>query len=138
MPSLAVAHINKAKALAIATIVIGVLIGGYFVVTGIQLRQAELELLEEHRKPKAQLGFWNRSGKDVLLKVTFDSGDITWFRLSSPGGSYGSYDPGTIKIERIVGDESIGAINVTLDKGADVTFDVHRTRIAPRLGSSNY
>ncbi len=125
---------NKSKILIIVALIIVAVVGGYFVVTGIQLRHAKLQALEDLRnpKPRAHLGFWNKSGKEILIKVTFENGDLRWFPLSPRGGSYGSYDIGKIRIERISGKKSLYAINVTLNDGADAQFNVYEHKIEPK------
>lgn len=128
---------TKSKALIIAALVIIVVVGGYFVITGIQLRQAEFEMLEELRKPKAHLGFWNKSDKQLLIKITYETGDIRWLPLTPGGGSYGSYDIGKVRIERILDEKNLAAISVSFNKGADVQFDVYEDKIVPSNGPSN-
>ena len=123
---------NKKTIIISFTILLTILIGGYFVVTSIQIRQSELELLDYLNKPEANIGLWNKTNKKLHLKLTNENGQLRWFNLDPGGGSAGSYDIGKVKIERVDNEKSLYSINLELHKGADIDFNVYDDKIEPR------
>jgi len=124
---------NSKKPLISLALLITVGVGGYFVVTGIQLRQSELEVQEYFKNnPKARIGLWNKSNKRISLKLTNENGQLRWFHLDPSGGSIASYDIGNVRIERIFSENSLYSVNLELQKGAEINFNVYEDRIEPR------
>ena len=122
---------KKAVPLSIASIIVLVIVG-YFIVTQYQLREYELEFMEELSKPRANLGFWNKTGKNLSIKLTYENGEIRWVSLTPGGGQFGSFDVGNILVEKKSGDTAVVIDKLILEKEANITFNVYEDRFEPR------
>lgn len=123
---------KKNKILILIALIIILPIGGYFVITGIQLRQIEFEMWEELQKPKARIGVWNNNNKPAVIKLSYENNDlIQWINISSNGGNYASYDVGKAKLELMLYEEVLHTVNITLKKGGDVSLKVNGNKINP-------
>ena len=124
---------KKNKILIIIALIIILPIGGYFVVTGIQLRQIEFKMWEELQKPKTGISFWNHDDKPAVIKLTYQNNDeVQWINIHSNGGSYASYDVGEAKLELMLYEKVLHTVNLTLKKGGKADLRIHNNEIKPK------
>ena len=121
----------KYKPLFLLALVIVSVAGGYLLAVKTDIRNAEREMLERISEQSAFIGFWNKTNMPISIKMTSGRGDIRWFSLPRKGGSYASYEPGNALIERILDEKSMYAVEVTLDEGARVEFNVYEDKLVP-------
>ena len=116
--------------LIIALIVTG--FAAWFTYTRYQLRNAEIAYLEELKNPTGMIGFWSKSHKPVLIKITNKKGEYQWVPLSPGAGVVGTFDAGNIKIERVFDEKVIDSFDITLGIYAKVDFNVFDDRFEPK------
>jgi hypothetical protein len=79
-------------------------------------------------KPQTHIGFWNKVGSRLEVKVLYADGNVRYIGVPDTGGTFGGIDPGVVNLSIETPNSKATLNNLSLIKNGKVTFNIHEDR----------